>query len=168
MNDMSFPTIDPQNPYAFTEEEEEVMAKIKSSFVNSEKLQAHTRMLFAKGSMYKIFNSNLLFHGCIPMNEDGSLTEKFKSLGENEFMNESGSIRKDVYVSISEFNFYFKREWYFINLLITGFFIFISSTFNFYIPDFSFFISLTFHFYFPRFSFFNPPVFMSISPNFLF
>lgn len=73
MNDMNFPTIDPQNPYAFTKEEEEVMAKIKSSFVNSEKLQAHTRMLFAKGSMYKIFNSNLLFHGCIPMNEDGSL-----------------------------------------------------------------------------------------------
>jgi hypothetical protein len=52
------------------------------------------------------------------MNEDGSFTEKFKSLGENEFLNESGSIRKDVYVSISEFNFYLKREWYFINLLI--------------------------------------------------
>ena len=73
MNDMNFPTIDPQDPYAFTKEEEEVMAKIKSSFVNSEKLQVHTRLLFSKGSMYKIFNSNLLFHGCIPMNEDGTL-----------------------------------------------------------------------------------------------
>ena len=73
MNDTNFPTIDPQNPYSFTKEEEEVMAKIKSSFVNSEKLQAHTRFLFSKGSMYKIFNSNLLFHGCIPINEDGSL-----------------------------------------------------------------------------------------------
>jgi len=73
MNDTNFPTIDPQDPYAFTKEEEEVMAKIKSSFVNSEKLQAHTRFLFSKGSMYKVFNSNLLFHGCIPMNEDGSL-----------------------------------------------------------------------------------------------
>jgi hypothetical protein len=52
------------------------------------------------------------------MNEDGSLTEKFNSLGENEFMNESGSIRMNVYVSISEFNFYLKQEWYFINLII--------------------------------------------------
>lgn len=73
MNDTNFPTLDPQDPYAFTKEEEEVLAKIKSSFINSEKLQAHTRLLFSKGSMYKIFNSNLLFHGCIPMNEDGSL-----------------------------------------------------------------------------------------------
>ena len=73
MNDTNFPTIDLQDPYAFTKEEEEVLAKIKSSFINSEKLQAHTRLLFSKGSMYKVFNSNLLFHGCIPMNEDGSL-----------------------------------------------------------------------------------------------
>ena len=73
LNDTNFPTIDPQDPYAFTKEEEEVLAKIKSSFINSEKLQAHTRLLFSKGSMYKVFNSNLLFHGCIPMNEDGSL-----------------------------------------------------------------------------------------------
>ncbi len=73
LNDTNFPTIDPQAPYAFTKEEEEVLAKIKSSFINSEKLQAHTRLLFSKGSMYKVFNSNLLFHGCIPMNEDGSL-----------------------------------------------------------------------------------------------
>lgn len=73
LNDTNFPTIDPNDPYAFTKEEEEVMAKIKSSFVNSEKLQTHTRLLFSKGSMYKIFNSNLLFHGSIPMNEDGSL-----------------------------------------------------------------------------------------------
>ena len=72
MNDTNFPTIDLQDPYAFTKEEE-VLAKIKSSFINSEKLQAHTRLLFSKGSMYKVFNSNLLFHGCIPMNEDGSL-----------------------------------------------------------------------------------------------
>lgn len=73
LNDTHFPTIDPKDPYAFTKEEEEVMSKIKSSFVNSEKLQTHTRLLFSKGSMYKIFNSNLLFHGSIPMNEDGSL-----------------------------------------------------------------------------------------------
>lgn len=73
MNDKNFPTVDPANPYALTEEEQEVMDKIKSSFVNSEKLQEHVRMLYTKGCMYKVFNSNLLFHGCIPMNDDGSL-----------------------------------------------------------------------------------------------
>lgn len=73
MNDMNFPTVDPKDPYALTEEEQEVMDKIKSSFVNSEKLQEHVRVLYSKGSMYTIFNSNLLFHGGIPMNEDGTL-----------------------------------------------------------------------------------------------
>ncbi len=73
MNDMNFPTIDPKDPYRLTEEEQMVMDKVKSSFVNSEKLQQHIRVLYSKGSMYTIFNSNLLFHGGIPMNEDGTL-----------------------------------------------------------------------------------------------
>ena len=75
MNDMNFPTIDPKDPYKLTEEEQEVMDKVKSSFVNSEKLQQHVRVLYHKGSMYTIFNSNLLFHGGIPMNADGTLKE---------------------------------------------------------------------------------------------
>lgn len=73
MNDLNFPTIDPQNPFELTKEEQEVMDKIKSSFVNSEKLQQHIRVLYSKGSMYKIFNSNLLFHGGIPMEDDGTI-----------------------------------------------------------------------------------------------
>lgn len=73
MNDMNFPTVDPKDPYALTEEEQEVMDKVKSSFVNSEKLQEHIRVLYSKGAMYNIFNSNLLFHGGIPMNDDGTL-----------------------------------------------------------------------------------------------
>lgn len=73
LNDTNFPTVDPSCPYELTEEEEEVMAKIKSSFLNSEKLQEHVRLLYTKGSLYKKFNSNLMFHGCIPMNADGSL-----------------------------------------------------------------------------------------------
>jgi fructose-1,6-bisphosphatase-3 len=51
------------------------MDKIKSSFVNSDKLQEHTRFLFSKGSVYTVCNSNLLFHGGVPMNDDGSLKE---------------------------------------------------------------------------------------------
>ncbi|MBR3910675.1 MAG: fructose-bisphosphatase class III, partial [Anaerotignum sp.] len=60
MRDMNFPTIDPNDPYTLTAEEQEVMDKVKSSFVNSEKLQEHIRVLYHKGSMYTIFNSNLL------------------------------------------------------------------------------------------------------------
>lgn len=75
MNDTNFPTIDPKDPFALSEEEQVVMDKVKTSFVNSEKLQKHVRVLYSKGSMYTIFNSNLLFHGGIPMNEDGTLRE---------------------------------------------------------------------------------------------
>ncbi|MDD3570666.1 MAG: fructose-1,6-bisphosphatase [Lachnospiraceae bacterium] len=73
MNDTNFPTLNTKNPYELTVEEQLVMDKIKSSFINSEKLQEHTRMIYAKGSLYKKFNSNLMFHGCMPMNDDGTL-----------------------------------------------------------------------------------------------
>ncbi|MCQ4725179.1 fructose-1,6-bisphosphatase [Anaerotignum faecicola] len=73
LNDTNFPTVNPSNPYELTEEEQFVMDKIKFSFVNSEKLQEHIRFLYSAGSLYKKFNSNLMFHGCVPMNEDGTL-----------------------------------------------------------------------------------------------
>jgi len=72
LNNCNFPTINSKNPYALTIEERELMEKLKSSFSNSEKLQKHVRFLFANGSMYLKFNTNLMYHGCIPMNEDGS------------------------------------------------------------------------------------------------
>ncbi|NLJ58415.1 MAG: fructose-1,6-bisphosphatase [Tissierellia bacterium] len=75
LNDNNFPTIDPANPYQLSAEEKELVEKLKSSFLNSEKLQEHIRFLLAKGSMYLKFNSNLLYHGCIPVNEDGSFKE---------------------------------------------------------------------------------------------
>jgi fructose-1,6-bisphosphatase-3 len=73
MNDMNFPTVDPKDPFALSDEEQILMDKLKSSFVNCEKLQKHIRVLYSRGSMYNIFNSNLLFHGGIPMNKDGTL-----------------------------------------------------------------------------------------------
>lgn len=75
LSDTYFPTVDPKKPYELTEEESLVMEKIKSSFVNSEKLQSHVRTLYAKGGLYKKFNSNLMFHGCVPMNENGTLKD---------------------------------------------------------------------------------------------
>lgn len=73
--DTNFPTIDPKDPYKLTEEEAEIIDKFKCYFNNSEKLQKHISFLYAKGALYLKTNSNLLFHGCIPLNEDGSFKE---------------------------------------------------------------------------------------------
>ena len=73
--DCDFPTIDPKDPYVLTEEELHVITQLTESFRHSEKLQKHIRFLYAKGGLYKVMNGNLLFHGCIPMNADGSLME---------------------------------------------------------------------------------------------
>lgn len=73
--DPVFPTVDPKNPYELTEEEKEVMDKMQQAFINSEKLQRHVEFLYEKGSLYKVFNGQLLFHGCVPLNEDGSFME---------------------------------------------------------------------------------------------
>ncbi|MBU3093892.1 fructose-1,6-bisphosphatase [Clostridium sp. CM028] len=72
LNDTNFPTIDPSNPYKLSEEERELIDKLKSSFSNSEKLQKHIRFLYSKGSMYLRYNSNLLYHGCVALTDDGS------------------------------------------------------------------------------------------------
>ena len=73
MEDCDFPTVNPADPYALTAEEQQVIDQLTDSFRHSEKLQKHVRFLFAKGGLYKIFNGNLLYHGCIPMNDDKSL-----------------------------------------------------------------------------------------------
>ena len=69
--DSYFPTINPENPYELSEAEAEVVKKLTKSFKNSEKLQRHVQFLYAKGSIYKIFNDNLLMHGCVPMSSFG-------------------------------------------------------------------------------------------------
>ncbi len=70
--DTHFPTIDPVRPDVLTAEEQAVVAKLRLSFTNSKKLQQHVRFLYSKGSIYLIHDGNLLYHGCIAMNEDGS------------------------------------------------------------------------------------------------
>lgn len=73
MLDTDFPTVDPADPYALTPEEDTLINTLTRSFRHSEKLQRHVRFLYSKGSLYRIYNGNLLFHGCIPMHQDGSL-----------------------------------------------------------------------------------------------
>jgi len=72
MLDMNFPTVDPKNPYAFTPQEAEIIDRLQHAFMSCEKLQQHMKFLLAKGSLYKVYNDNLLYHGCVPLNPDGS------------------------------------------------------------------------------------------------
>lgn len=80
LNDCNFPTIDMKNPYKLTAEEAEIIERLKLSFMHSEKLNKHVNFLYAKGHMYENFNSNILFHGCIPMKENGEF-EKVEIMG---------------------------------------------------------------------------------------
>ena len=82
LEDTDFPTVDPKDPYALTPEEDSVINQLTASFQRSEKLQRHIRFLYSKGGLYKVYNGNLLFHGCIPMTEDGKL-QRF-SIGCND------------------------------------------------------------------------------------
>jgi fructose-1,6-bisphosphatase-3 len=71
MLDCDLPTVDPADPYRLSDEEEELMNKLRHAFVRSERLQRDVRFLYSKGSLYKVFNSNLLYHGCVPLDENG-------------------------------------------------------------------------------------------------
>ena len=75
LNDKHFPTVNPNNPLELTKEEVVLLNKLKHSFMNSEKLQRHLKFLLNKGSMYLKCNSNLLYHGCIPLDSEGELVE---------------------------------------------------------------------------------------------
>lgn len=75
LTDTVFPTVDPADPYRLTPEEEEVMQRLEQAFVNCEKLQRHMHFFLEAGSLYKVYNGNLLFHACVPLNADGTLME---------------------------------------------------------------------------------------------
>ena len=71
--DRNFPTVNPADPCQLSAEEADLMRRLCHSFLISEHLQRHVNCLLSRGSMYGIYNSNLLFHASVPMNEDGSL-----------------------------------------------------------------------------------------------
>lgn len=72
LSDTDLPTIDPDNPLALTEQENAIMDELQAAFIGSNRLQKHIKFLYEKGSMYKIFNNNLLYHGCVPLDESGN------------------------------------------------------------------------------------------------
>lgn len=75
LTDTVFPTVDWDDPYRLTDEEESVMQSLVEAFVGCEKLQRHIALFLDKGSLYKIQNNTLMFHACVPLNSDGSLRE---------------------------------------------------------------------------------------------
>ncbi len=100
LTDCSFPTIDPNDPYRLSEEERVLVEQLTAAFARSEKLQKHVRFLYSNGSLYKCFNSNLLFHGCIPMEPDGTFME-FEFEGEKRkgkaFMDYADALARQGY-----------------------------------------------------------------------
>lgn len=72
LKDTDFPTLDWENPYKLSKEEQEIMEELKAAFSNSQRLRTHIEFLYEKGSMYRKYNNNLLFHGCVPLDESGN------------------------------------------------------------------------------------------------
>ncbi|MFP4371614.1 MAG: fructose-1,6-bisphosphatase [Halanaerobium sp.] len=74
LTDDKLPTVDPKNPYQLSSWEEELINQLSHSFKNNDRLQQDIRFLYNNGSMYKIYNGNLLFHGCVPLDEEGEFS----------------------------------------------------------------------------------------------
>lgn len=73
IKDTYFPTVDRDDPYKLTIEEEIIMHKLEQSFLHSDKLQSHVNLLLSNGGLYKVYNNNLLYHGCILLDEEGNI-----------------------------------------------------------------------------------------------
>ncbi|MEE1313950.1 MAG: fructose-1,6-bisphosphatase [Lachnospiraceae bacterium] len=116
--DHHFPTIDPERPYELTEQEEALMERLKYSFKNCHKLQKHIRFLLSKGGLYLVYNNNLLFHGCVPLNEDGTFREVelngMKYSGRNLYDVLEYYARKGFHRQKDDSEYYYGRDilWY--------------------------------------------------------
>ncbi len=116
LTDTEFPTIDPDNPYRLTTKEQEIIEQLSYSFKNNDKLQEQIRFLFNKGSLYLRCNGNLLFHGCIPLQETGEFAaievagEKYKGKELFDFFDEI--VRKSYSYQFSDTTDYRDWLWY--------------------------------------------------------
>ncbi len=100
LKDNNFPTINPERPFELTPAEEELMQALRTSFLHSEKLQRHVRFLYNNGAIYLSHNNNLLYHGCVPMNEDGSFREVIlggEAVSGKALMDKAETIARDGY-----------------------------------------------------------------------
>ena len=76
LRDKLYPTIDPKDPYKLTPEEADIIEQLTKSFTSSARLARHMDCMYTHGALYLARNNNLMYHGSVPLNEDGT----FKSL----------------------------------------------------------------------------------------
>ncbi|MGL5972513.1 MAG: fructose-1,6-bisphosphatase [Oscillospiraceae bacterium] len=116
--DIDFPTFNLKSPYDLTEEEFSIIQQLKKAFTTCKYLKKHIKFLYNKGSLYKVCNNNLLYHGCIPMNKDGSYTEfeilDKKVKGKDLFDTADFSIRQAYFLEEESENkqYYLDLMWY--------------------------------------------------------
>ena len=116
LKDTNLPTVDPEDPLRLTEEEKCVISTLQKDFKRSVKLNKHIKFLYENGSLYKVENGSFLFHGCIPLNEDGSFTEieiKGKKYCGKSLMDKLEKITRDAYYKNDEYSIDF--IWYLFN-----------------------------------------------------
>ena len=105
LTDTSFPTLDKNNPYKLTTQESELVERLHDSFKHSASLKRHIDFIYSKGTMYTVSNENLLFHGCIPLNEDGSFKKlliKGQEYSGKSLLDKLDSLARDAFTSKSE------------------------------------------------------------------
>lgn len=68
-----FQLVDPEDPYKLTDQEQNIVDDLIRQFIDSPKLRYHMSYMMNNGSMYLKYNNNLLLHGCVPVNDDGSM-----------------------------------------------------------------------------------------------
>jgi len=73
MTDTALPTFDPQHPTALSPEEAACMARLKRSFLESQVLWEQMQYVAHHGASYLIRDNHLIFHGCVPVDEQGAL-----------------------------------------------------------------------------------------------
>lgn len=102
LSGFDFPTVNPADPYALTDGEQDVIKQLSEAFRDSTRLHRHIRFFYEKGAIYKCFNGNLLFHGCIPMDEDGrfhTLVLEGQPVSGRSLMNAADRIARRAYYS---------------------------------------------------------------------
>ena len=72
-----FPTVDDERPYTLSDEETVIMRKLHRQFVTGQRLHKHVRFLYDKGGMYNVYNGNLLYHGCVPVDSNGAFDKLY-------------------------------------------------------------------------------------------
>lgn len=106
---VNFParTVDPSNPYALNADEAQLIGELKKAFLESERLQRHVRFLYAKGSMYRVYNGNLIFHGCVPLDENGKflqMTLQGKTYSGKHYMDYLDKVARQAYFKRDSFS----------------------------------------------------------------